>query len=51
MRNTINSKRSLSVKKNWAIYSQIGTKIPKKWMKKPNQHQKISKMDEIAIFG
>jgi hypothetical protein len=23
----------------------------KKWMKKPNQHQKFQNMDEIANFG
>jgi hypothetical protein len=44
-----------------AIYSQIApkimrwhqvfrTKTPKKWMKKPKQYQKISKIDEIAKF-
>jgi hypothetical protein len=45
------------------IYSQIALKImrwhqvfrtkqkhPKKWMKKPNQYQKKSKLDEIAKF-
>jgi hypothetical protein len=27
------------------------TKTPKKWMIKPNQHQKNSKMNKIAKFG